>query len=74
MTEIADQHLKTNQISSTRRSQKKVNMSQINILCLLSDIVPANMNKPGSKWKGFRNYFLAHKIDQLFHANEGQGQ
>ena len=44
----------TSQTSSTRKSQK-VNMTQLNILCLLSDIVPANMNKPGSKWKDFRN-------------------
>ena len=42
------------QTSSIRKSQK-VNMTQINILCLLSDIVPVDMNKPGSKWKGFRN-------------------
>ena len=63
----------TSQTSSTRKS-RKVNMTQINILCLLSDIVPVDMNKPGSKWKGFRNYFFAHKIGQLFHANEGQGQ
>ena len=44
----------TIQTSSIRKSQK-VNMTQINILCLLSDIVPVDMNKPGSKWKGFRN-------------------
>ena len=35
----------TNQTSFTRKSQK-VNMTQINIVCLLSDIVPASMNKP----------------------------
>ena len=44
----------TNQTSSTRKSQK-VNITQIDILCLLSDIVPASMNKPGLKWKGFGN-------------------
>ena len=44
----------TNQTSSTGKSQK-INITQMNILCLLCDIVPANMNKPGSKCKGFGN-------------------
>ena len=37
----------TSQTTSTRKSQK-VNMTQINILCLLSDTVPADINL-GSK-------------------------
>ena len=49
---LGGQHLESNcrlapetiQTSSTRKPQK-VNMTQINILCLLSDIVSANMNK-----------------------------
>ena len=55
----------TSQTSSTRTSHK-VNMTQINILCLLSDIVPPNMNKPGSKWKALEINFWPIKLASYF--------
>ena len=41
-------------------------MTQINILCLLSDIVPCNMNKPGSNGKALEINFWPIKLASYF--------